>query len=130
MSIYEMDKEEVLTVAENFVINYWYVCGSNWLLATSQNYGTSNSTAISSTLSADKSFLAVLNDERKVVVLYNIKKDLQVNPVQVSINVYHVNYNFQEKITCLEFSGDEKLLAIGFENGNISVRLLIYFFNY
>ncbi|XP_051167507.1 apoptotic protease-activating factor 1-like [Leptopilina boulardi] len=121
MSIYEMDKEEVLTVAENFVINYWYVCGSNWLLATSQNYGTSNSTAISSTLSADKSFLAVLNDERKVVVLYNIKKDLQVNPVQVSINVYHVNYNFQEKITCLEFSGDEKLLAIGFENGNISI---------
>lgn len=127
MSIYEMDNEQILTVTKNFVIKYWYVCGYNWHLGNSQNYASANSIAISSTMSAGKSFLAVLNEDRKNVVLYNIKKDYQVDPIQVSINVYHENYNFQNKITCLEFSKDEKLFAVGLENGNISVRLFSLF---
>ncbi|XP_043482771.1 apoptotic protease-activating factor 1-like isoform X2 [Leptopilina heterotoma] len=121
MSIYEMENDQILTVTKNFVIKYWYVCGYNWHLGTSENYEAANSTAISSTLSAGKQFLAVLNEDQKSVVLYNIYKDRNVDPVQVSINLHHENYSYQEKITCMEFSRDEKLFAIGYESGNISI---------
>lgn len=75
---------------------------------------------ISSTLSADKKYLAALNENRKKIRLYQIET-IENELRRIPINFYHDIPEFNDKITCFEFSQNEKYLAIGFKNGNVTV---------
>ena len=126
ISVHEVDKNIIITVNKDCV-KYWDVCKGNWQLLFQTE---SSQNAISSTIGTGKSYLAVLNETQRDMVLYNIVKDLQSEPSEDLVNVYDMLSEFNDNITCFEFSNDEEYMAIGFEKGDISVRPTIYFSHY
>ncbi|XP_033214877.1 apoptotic protease-activating factor 1-like [Belonocnema kinseyi] len=119
ISVHEMAPNEILTVKKKFMIGYWNIWGNEWTRET-QNDNLKNSNAISSNVSPGKTYLAVLNENQKELVLYVKIKNHEVTPAQVSINFYE-HYSFETNVTCYEFSENEQYLAIGFDDGNISI---------
>lgn len=120
----------MLTVTRNGIITLWNVSGTNWLRVDRVTIGNSDIVATFSCLSQRKNFLAVLNENGEVV-LYKLQEDTITLPTSIKVTEYF-RKNYAQKLTCCEISQHEKYLAIGFENGDISVSIrceLINFLN-
>ncbi|XP_043482772.1 apoptotic protease-activating factor 1-like [Leptopilina heterotoma] len=120
IGVHEIDKNEILTVTNDCVITYWMAAPYSGELISVEKEVPKHFKVISSTLSVDKKYLAVLNKNRKIIHLYQIKT-IEMKSRQVSIKFYHEIPQFNDSITCFEFSKNEKYLAIGFKNGNVTI---------
>ncbi|XP_029055973.1 apoptotic protease-activating factor 1 [Osmia bicornis bicornis] len=119
ISIHNVDGKYVLTVTRNGIITLWNVNGTSWLRVDRVTIGNSDIVATFSCLSQQKNFLAVLNENGEVV-LYKLQEDTITLPTCIKVTEYF-RKNYAQKLTCCEISQHEKYLAIGFENGDISV---------
>ncbi|CAK9826161.1 Apoptotic protease-activating factor 1 [Anthophora retusa] len=119
ISIYEIDTKYIVTVTRNGVVTTWYINGSDWSRMCIVTVGSPDIVTTYSCLSYKKNFLTVLNENGDVVV-YNLQYDTRTVPVNIQIKEYF-RKKYGCKLTCCEISQDEKYLAVGFENGEISV---------
>lgn len=124
IAIHTIDHECLVTITRNGIITIWNIKNMNWLQTDRVN---GSSEIIFTCLSYQKNFLAVLNENRDVV-LYKLQKDIILNPSYIKI-IEFSRLTYIHKLTCCEISQNEKYLAIGFENGNISVSFIINYFN-
>ncbi|XP_076676313.1 apoptotic protease-activating factor 1 isoform X3 [Andrena cerasifolii] len=119
ISIHEVNEKSVLTVTRNGVITLWNIHGTNWLRTDRVTVSNTNTFTIFSCLSCWKAILTVLN-ENGDVVLYKLQKNTIVLPACIKITEYF-RKKYSQRMTCCEISQDEQYLAVGFENGDISV---------
>ncbi|XP_060817084.1 apoptotic protease-activating factor 1 isoform X1 [Bombus pascuorum] len=117
IAIHKVDKECVATVTRNGIITIWNINGTNWMRVDIVK--NLDSVSIYSCLSYHKSFLAVLN-ENGDVVLYKLQKNTMSLPAYIKI-IEYFRKRYTQKLTCCEISQNEKYLAIGFEDGDISI---------
>lgn len=128
IAFHEIGTDQILTVTKECVISYWEVDPNNGQLSLIiDNEERKNLKVISSTLSANKKYLGLLIKNKRQVLIFKIENNLKKNLIPVSIEFYHEIFE-NDKITCFEFSKNEKYLAIGYNNGNISVSHKYYFF--
>lgn len=122
IAIHTVDQKCIVTVTRNGIITVWNINGKNWLRVDRVTVGSSEIVSIFSCLSYRRSFLTVLN-ENGDMVLYKLQKNTISVPACIKITEYF-RKKYIHKLTCCEISQNEKYLAIGFENGDISVSLL------
>ncbi|OAD55428.1 Apoptotic protease-activating factor 1 [Eufriesea mexicana] len=114
-----VDQKCVVTVTRNGIITVWNINGKDWLRVDRVTVGSSETVSTFSCLSYQRSFLTVLN-ENGDVVLYKLQKNTISVPACIKITEYF-RKKYTHKLTCCEISQNEKYLAIGFENGDISI---------
>ncbi|XP_076236256.1 apoptotic protease-activating factor 1 [Calliopsis andreniformis] len=121
ISIHEVNENYIVTVARNGVVALWTINHTSWLRRDSVTIGgsESNMVTIFSCLSYWKSTLAVLNDNGDVV-LYKLQEDTITVPQCIRLTEY-CRIKYTQKLTCCEISQDEVYLAVGSENGDISI---------
>ncbi|KAK9303557.1 hypothetical protein QLX08_004783 [Tetragonisca angustula] len=119
IAIHKLDQENIATVTKNGIITIWNINSTNWLRVDRVTVGNSDIISTYSCLSYHRSFLAVLN-ENGDVVLYKLQKNTISLPAYIKIMEYF-RKRYTQKLSCCEISQDEKYLAIGFEDGDISV---------
>ncbi|XP_031834716.2 apoptotic protease-activating factor 1 isoform X2 [Nomia melanderi] len=119
ISIHEVNEKCVVTVTRNGIIKLWNINGTNWLQIDRVTIGGSGTITIFSCLSYWKIILAVLN-ENGDVNLYKLQEDTIHVPASIKITEYF-RKKYTQKLTCCEISQNDQYLAIGFENGNISI---------
>ncbi|XP_017884244.1 apoptotic protease-activating factor 1 isoform X2 [Ceratina calcarata] len=118
ISIHKIDEENLVTVTKNGVITVWRVDGTNWIPIDQVKIGNSI-TSSSSCLSYQKNYLIVLN-ENGCVVVYKLYNQTITFPPNIKVTEY-CRKIYSHKLRCCEISQNEKYLAIGFENGHISI---------
>ncbi|XP_003700960.2 uncharacterized protein LOC100880336 isoform X1 [Megachile rotundata] len=119
ISIHKVHERCVLTVTRNGIITLWNVNGTNWLRICKVTINNLDIETICSCLSYQKNFLAVLNNNGEVAV-YKLQEDTITLPTCIKVTEYF-RKNYNKRLTCCEISENENYLAVGFENGDISV---------
>ncbi|XP_054000407.1 apoptotic protease-activating factor 1 isoform X1 [Hylaeus anthracinus] len=119
ISIHEINERCILTVTRNGIITLWNINNTNWVRRDSVTNGGSDIITTFSCLSCRKIILAVLNDAGDVV-LYKLQEDTITLPACIKITEYF-RTRYTQKLTCCEISQKEQYVAIGFENGDISI---------
>ncbi|XP_076619262.1 uncharacterized protein LOC143340817 isoform X1 [Colletes latitarsis] len=119
ISIHEISEKHLLTITRNGIITLWSVNGTNWLRTDRVSIGSSDILTTFSCLSYWKIILAVLNEPGDVV-LYKLQEDTITSPACIKITEYF-RKRYAQKLTCCDISQEEQYLAIGFENGDISI---------
>lgn len=107
------------------MIKFWQVHETNWSLLNFSCVCAKNENLSHSTLNAKENLLGLLKANGDMFI-YEVNKNNMLNPPIFRIEEY-VKFTYSQRLTCCEFSKDDNYLAIGLENGNISVK---YCFRY
>ncbi|KZC07642.1 PREDICTED: apoptotic protease-activating factor 1 [Dufourea novaeangliae] len=119
ISIHEINEKCIVTVTRNGIITVWNINGTNWSRIDKVTIGGPDIITNFSCTSYWKNILVVLNENGDAVI-YNLQEDTIILPVCMKITEYF-RKNYTEKLTCCEISQNQQYLAIGFENGDISI---------
>uniref|UniRef100_A0A0C9RL69 Apaf1_1 protein n=2 Tax=Fopius arisanus TaxID=64838 RepID=A0A0C9RL69_9HYME len=118
LNLHTIDKEYVITVSDTGTIIIWKVSETEWA-KISELRGHMIPNVCYSTLNSQEDMLALLKSTGEMAI-YNIEKKESKNDVQFIIERF-MAYNFRKSLTCGSFSPDGTLLALGMDNGTISI---------
>ncbi|KAG7206909.1 hypothetical protein KM043_000802 [Ampulex compressa] len=119
ISIHEVNEKCVITITQNGIITLWSINGTTWIKISTAKVDNSPGCINFSCLSYRKAFLALLRENQDALV-YSILEDNFTSLTQIRIEIY-LEQHFTQKITCCGISQNDQYLAVGSENGDISV---------
>lgn len=124
ISVHGITENCILTVTRKGTMTFWIIGdGFEW-----QKFPVSTDTdgyIICGTLSIQKLYLAVLKEECQVA-LFQIP-DIQTTPPMKMKVEFYMKYEYKQQLTCCSFSQDDRYLATGMDNGDISVSFSTLF---
>lgn len=114
-----------MMITQKGVIKIWRIENCNWQQISEINIDSSSNTNISfSCLSHMKTYLAVLKESGKELIVLTFSDDTTYVPTIKKKNE-HLERTFGQKITYCDISQDEQYIAVGFETGCISVSFTL-----